>query len=358
MKWNDAPRTGFLWGRYWGSEVSCPYAPFRGTMVIKFSSHERGEQQDSHSTIAKEGAGTIMAQECTKESINRPRNLLVTDATQQYSFTFQQYGKPATVVVNQTAEEETWPGGALWDIGVLLSQVFVGLVGFETQGCKKLPPRLLAVFPSTNDLSVLELGAGVGLTGIVAAAVLGTQLTVVSDLQVVVDNVTRPNIIQNTIPSTNKQPYRLTEMGKRGRVMALPLCWGDENDERAVKEAFTTLVRSSKSTRRKKRDNSIPEDPSKPDLIIIGDVAYQHKPGAPSHFDALLSSVLNFLGPRTLVVFGTRMRMPASKDLLDLFSQHMEEVVNPPVAADEINPAFSGFKHQISVHIFKRRKPN
>lgn len=292
---------------------------------------------------------------------NRPRNHLVTDATKPFQFTFNQYGKPASIVVDQTAEEETWPGGALWDIGVLLSHVFAGLAGsISPRCCDKLPSRLLAAFPTTKDLSVLELGCGVGLTGIVAAAVLGTQLTILTDLKVVVDKVTEPNMVKNTTEAANiKQPYRITTMGKRGRVIAMPLCWACEKDEEAVEETLVALSRPQPGPRKKKRggkDFPPTKDPSKPDIIVIGDVAYQHRPGAPSHFDALLSTVLRFLGPQTLVIFGTRMRMPASRDLLDMFSVHMEETMNPPVAADEIDPSFGKFKHQITVHVFKKRQ--
>lgn len=306
------------------------------------------------------GGTLINAKLDSENSQNRPRNLLVTDATRPYEFTFKQYGKPASVIVSQTSDEETWPGGALWDIGVLLSHVFVGLAGFETSsGCAKLPPRLLAAFPSIKDLVVLELGCGVGLTGIVAAAVLGTKLTLVTDLKVVVDKVAEPNVAQNSnTPMGSKQSYRITTAGKRGRILAMPLCWGSEEDELAVQEMLLGLPRPPKSPKKQKsgsKDLSCANDPTMPDIIVIGDVAYQHKPGAPSHFDALMSTVLRFLGPQTLVVFGTRMRMPASRDLLELFSVHMEEIVTPPVTADEIDPAFGKFKHQITVHVFRKR---
>lgn len=245
-------------------------------------------------------------------------------------------------------------GGALWDIGVLLSHFLVGLAGFES-GKASFPLRLIKAIPSTKDLTVLELGCGVGLTGIVAAAALGTQLTILTDLKVVVDEVAQPNLLRNSTPSSGKHSYRLTEAGKRGRVMTMPLCWGDSDDEKAVLETFKKLTKPAKQPRKQKGKALPAKDPSKPDLILIGDVAYQHKPGAPSHFDVLLSTLLKFLGPQTMVVFGTRMRMPASADLLQLFSEHMEEIVSPPVAADEIDPSFSRFKHQITIHVFRTR---
>jgi predicted nicotinamide N-methyase len=314
-----------------------------------------------------------------KESaaINRPRNYLVTDATQPFEFAWLQYGKPTEIVVQQTPNEDTWPGGALWDIGVLLSQVMVGMAAGTAPSISSqsinLPKRLFDAVDSTNnnnkaEWTVLELGCGVGLTGLAAAAALGTQLTILTDIEVVIDQVALPNLISSST-EVKQKPYRLMNAGKRGRVMALPLCWGMEEDETLVAKTFQENTKRALKTRatkkgKKKRGqaqhtntNSYEnvEDTSKPNLIIIGDVAYQHKPGAPSHFDALLSTLLKFLGPQTLVVFGTRMRMPASVDLLDMFSTYMEECCEH-IPADEIDPSFSNFKHQITVHVFRKRR--
>ena len=288
------------------------------------------------------------------DATNKPRNLLVTDATTPYSFTYSQYGKPTSIIVHQTPEEETWPGGALWDIGVLLAHFMVGLAGGKSNKVQ-LPSRLLEAVPSVKDLSILELGCGVGLTGLAAAAALGTKLTILTDLEVVVQKVTQKNVEENSVPSTGKHPFRITTVGKRGRVMAMPLCWGNENDEKAVAETLSTLTRPQKASRKTKGSAGAPRDYSKPDVIVIGDVAYQHKPGAPSHFDVLISSLLKFLSDETLVIFGTRMRMPASADLLELFKVHMDEIVDP-VRADEIDPMFAKFKHGITIHIFRRKK--
>lgn len=96
-----------------------------------------------------------------------------------------------------------------------------------------------------------------------------------------------------------------------------------------------------------------------PDIVLIGDVAYQHKPGAPSHFDALISTVLRVTDGHTVVVFGTRMRMPASADLLSMFLAHFDEVVLPPIEAHEVDETFRpdvlGRKHNISIHVMKRK---
>ncbi|KAL3902476.1 MAG: hypothetical protein SGILL_010809, partial [Bacillariaceae sp.] len=129
------------------------------------------------------------------------------------------------------------------------------------------------------------------------------------------------------------------------------------NDETTVMECFLKYSKEEKSRRKSKKGTKLPpKDLRQPDMIIIGDVAYQHKPGAPSHFDVLLSTLLKFLGPHTLVIFGTRMRMPASSDLLDIFHEHMEEVANPPIRADEIDPTFAQFKHQITIHVLRKRQ--
>jgi predicted nicotinamide N-methyase len=236
-----------------------------------------------------------------------------------------------------------------------LSHLLVGLASGETIGKIELPKRLLDAFPSCKELTLLELGCGVGLTGLVAAAALGSTMTILTDLKVVIDNVTQPNVLLNSAPSTGKHPYRVMETGKRGRVMAMPLCWGDQDDEKSVANAFIACVSQPKSPRKQRGIKSEKKDISKPDIILVGDVAYQHKPGAPSHFDALVSTLLQFLGPDTLVLFGTRMRLAASADLLQLFLMHMDEVVAPPVPADEIDPSFGKFKHQITVHVLRKK---
>lgn len=297
------------------------------------------------------------------DGTNRPRNHLITDATEPFVFKFSRYGVSTTITVYQTPEEDVWPGGALWDLGVILAQVLVNLTGGATLSSNNkatpVPSRLLQAIPNFawKDMRVLELGCGVGLTGLVAAA-LGAKVTILTDLQIVVEKVVQRNVDCNTLPGPNKIcGYRTTR--SRGRVVALPLCWGNVHDENETKAAFEQLAPMQASMRRKSpkgRREGIP------DLILIGDVAYQHRPGAPSHFDALQSTLLKCMDDETLVLFGTRMRMPASADLLAMFRQHMVELVIPPIEAHELNSSFAenvlGRKHNMTIHVLKLRPPS
>jgi predicted nicotinamide N-methyase len=291
----------------------------------------------------------------SKSAANRPRNHLITDATTPFDFLFCRYGVTTTITVHQTPEEETWPGGSLWDCGVLLAQVLVLLTRGTTLADNNnkstaAPTRLLQAIPhiSWKDMRVMELGCGVGLTGLVAAA-LGAKVTLLTDLQVVVDKVAKKNVECNTWAGPSKVcGYRTTRTG--GRVAAMPLCWGDEHDEEEIKAALERVTPKQTSTTRA----------GIPDLILIGDVAYQQRPGAPSHFEALLSTLLKFMDKQTIVLFGTRMRMPASSDLLDLFRQHMVELVAPPLEAHELNASLCenelNRKHNTTIHMLKLKR--
>lgn len=327
------------------------------------------------------------------ETPNRPRNLLIQDATTPFTFSFRgPFDVPTSVTVHQSASDDTWPGGALWDLGVLLAQLFVALSSKEgmatvtlgaatpvTDGGKKnhrshvqLPKRLIENASLVKRLDrpalILELGAGVGLSGLVAAAALRGRATVLTDLAVVTENVTRPIVERNTVPASSRStPYRT--MGKnKAIIVASPLCWGDAEDESRILELLRVLDRDvkpssspSSGVRRKKKESPVSMEsdddrvPGLPDLVIIGDVAYQHKPGAPSHFEALLSTLLRMTSPCTIVAFGTRVRMPASGDLLQLFLMHFDEIVQPPLRADEVDPIFKSTKHNMTIHLLQRK---
>jgi hypothetical protein len=91
-----------------------------------------------------------------------------------------------------------------------------------------------------------------------------------------------------------------------------------------------------------------------PSLILIGDVAYQHTPGAPSHFEALVSTLRKFVDHDTIILFATRVRMPASIDLLELLLEHFWEVVQPSLSAEEIEyKVFGNVKHNLNLHFLK-----
>eukprot|EP00559_Dactyliosolen_fragilissimus_P004277 CAMPEP_0184866564 /NCGR_PEP_ID=MMETSP0580-20130426/22793_1 /TAXON_ID=1118495 /ORGANISM="Dactyliosolen fragilissimus" /LENGTH=389 /DNA_ID=CAMNT_0027366303 /DNA_START=908 /DNA_END=2074 /DNA_ORIENTATION=+ len=365
--------------------------------------------------------------------VNRPRNHLIRDATTAYEFTYMHYGQIQRVVVDQTPEEETYPGGALWDIAVLLAILLVHLhptakyhnndhhnKNNQHQNYLKLNhhhnnqkykqndnhinqnSKLIKnanrpnsynnsddplqsflynvsklITKKWKDCTVLELGCGVGLTGLVAAS-LGAKTTILTDLEIVIEKVTRHNLqinqfsngkVQwngnnnNNIQNNNNKNASISQPHKM-KCIAMPLCWGNKNDEQECAQFLSHLHKHnnnnnnySKKRLKKKQDNSDIDDTdaSKPDIILIGDVAYQHKPGAPSHFDDLLSTLLQFVGEHTVVLFGTRMRMPASHDLLQMFREHMEERVVPPLGADSIDKAFDETNLGALYHAKKRK---
>jgi predicted nicotinamide N-methyase len=358
---------------------------------------QRHQQQKS---VASAAAGKDTEDTPTT---NCPRNLLVTDATQPFTFSFVgRFGIFTSLTVNQTPDDDTWPGGSLWDAGVLLSQLFVALAlagdggsctvtmttrslegkAKNTNRIVTLPTRVSEAMngrmKSMQDAAiVLELGCGVGLTGLVAAAAIGAKCTLLTDLQVVIDRVTEPNVVQNTSvasgtgsgsSSTTTAAVRPRTINKgKGAVVATPLCWGDEADEVAVASLLESVAAAmpankAQSRRKKKghasveKPNSNSRQPGMPDVILIGDVAYQQTPGAASHFEALLSTLLKFVHDDTIVVFGTRIRMPASMDLLEMFLQHFDELVSPPLRADEIDSSLAGVKHNMAIHFLQRKK--
>jgi Lysine methyltransferase len=206
------------------------------------------------------------------EAVNRPRNLIVLDATTPVEFSFDQYGKPVVLTIHQTAAENTWPGGALWDCGWCMAQLLVrssttttvieqpppsnNNIGKKTQKPRRtstyrsIPRHLHLPFTSSSTKinTVLELGCGVGLTGLVAAAILRPRIiTILTDLPVVIDHVTQRNLQANGMLVDKKTKSYCIQSGGCP-VRAMPLCWGNADDEATVREALggraPDLVRS------------------------------------------------------------------------------------------------------------------
>jgi predicted nicotinamide N-methyase len=243
-------------------------------------------------------------------------------------------------------------------------------------------PRLVAPgvwgpVASWRERRVLELGCGCGLTGLVAGAV-GARAVMLTDLKVVIEGITQRNLERNS------------HLGGNGgtKIYAMPLCWGNADDEALVARQLDRLAppllpnektgsggrkkkkSKSKAGKRASDTSSRMESLSRPstaprtregmpDIVLIGDVAYQHRPGSDSHFDILMSTVLRFTDSHTLVMFGTRARMAASADLLEMFREHFDEVIEP-IQAHEIDKSFTsenlGRKHNISIHLLRRKK--
>ena len=182
------------------------------------------------------------------EQVNRPRNLIVLDATTPVDFSFDQYGKPFVLRITQTADERTWPGGALWDCGWCMAQLLVRnscTTVTETVSSKKKLPRRTSTqrsipksihlpFTANTIQTVLELGCGVGLTGLVAAAILKPKLTVLTDLEVVIESVTQRNLEQNATLDKKTKTYKIQGCP----VRAIPLCWGNNEDESNVRNVI------------------------------------------------------------------------------------------------------------------------
>jgi predicted nicotinamide N-methyase len=257
--------------------------------------------------------------------------------------------------------------------------VFSELTGRSNRKSRtmELPDRVSDFLKANQKLMdgsivALELGCGVGLSGLVAASSLRPALSVLTDLPVVVDKVTKPNVEQNTVegPRVKKSepiPYRLLP-NSQTKVVAMPLTWGHRGDEEAVLNVLEQLGARKQlpiTPRRRKKGASVDQmalldqrtDIRYPDLILVGDVAYQHKPGAPSHFDALVETLLRMSDGHTVVIFATRIRMEASVDLLLLLRDCFDEVVQPPVQAHEIDaPAFGDVKHNLTIHFLQKKK--
>lgn len=306
---------------------------------------------------------------------NRPRNLLVKDANHPFQLALKTNYDIVRLTVHQTPNDETWPGGALWDAGLLLARIVAAMGGIREVTTvltdEKGVTRHQTTRPVDAELdwrekvsfdTVLELGCGVGLTGLAAAVALAPKLVLLTDLAVVVDQVTTRNVVQNT---TERAKQRFMGPTKSTRVVPVPLSWGDAAEEDHVKgilwEHRATVTQSThrrRKTRKKGKDHiEIPPErcDHAVDLVLIGDVAYQQRPGAPSHFDIFLSTLLQFVDEHTLVLFGTRIRMAASMDLLDMLHEHFCPV-REPLSAEDIEPSVAEVKHNMSFHFLKLKK--
>jgi len=124
------------------------------------------------------------------DKVNKPRNLMLTDATTPLQFAWTgKFRIHHTITVQQTPDQETWPGGAVWDLGWVLAQLLIGMsatiaatagnvtpeatsttthLGKSTYRTVQLPARLTAtinkdysrIFDAGTPL-ILELGCGV-----------------------------------------------------------------------------------------------------------------------------------------------------------------------------------------------------
>jgi len=279
------------------------------------------------------------------------------------------------LTVHQTNKEESWPGGALWDPGVVLVKLFQKSFGSVAIANEHPTIQALSSLILLRDTTVVELGCGVGLTGIALGA-LGAKHVLVTDMPVVIDAVTRANVKRNELHYSTKANNNTHSSS----VVALPLLWGDAASTREqVDELFSTLAA--------KNDGGVVN------LVLAADIAYACA-GAFSHFDPFMATLLGVWdrsdanrelaergkekgggakkkkkgkkrepetskgggGGETIFIYCHRRRMAASEDLLHLIYQEFEDVLEPIGAESIDGKMFYGGKRTISVHILKRRQ--
>jgi Lysine methyltransferase len=326
----------------------------------------------------------------SQKAPNRARNVLLQYADPWHPVQCEFEGH--SLIIHQTPDDISWPGGALWDCGVLLSEFILGVAGMETLTLRctlDVEGLPLNVSPTENDvhtttqlatrlkqwtnsqsstwknqleevllrrpnLRILELGCGVGMSGLVAAVALRAKTCILTDLTEVVDNITQKNVTENTQPSHTNHQYRTIPHSKgECTVVATPFCWGNpEQGEHVLRLLQEELPPSTAPLH------------SYPDIILLADVAYEHRPGAPSHFtaqairnfDLLVQSLQQMMPPsqtpQTLLVFGIRLRMVGSIELLHLLQRHFTPVLKEHIPAEVLDPALLGFEHHMTVHIF------
>ena len=226
------------------------------------------------------------------EAKQTPRNLF--EYAEVHGHQLDIFGKRTTLKVRQVLNDpEVWPGGALWDSGVLLARLFAD---------PQLSPVSRTAWRSTT---VLEIGTGTGLTGLVCAA-LGARQVLLTDLPAVVEKVTAPNV------AANRDLVGPATVDSRPRLVATPLTWGVPDDIAKVLEMVArpgnaassgglAAASSSSSSQKKGRSRrrqqqqqqqqQLQQQASPParfvDLVIGGDISYKS-----DFFDALLDTVL------------------------------------------------------------------
>lgn len=192
----------------------------------------------------------------------------------------------------------------------------------------------------------------------------------------VLDNVPKPQLPLHI--------YTMNGRNQNGRLIATPLCWGDPNDMNAVRSMIRYLQSPQPIHHHTNHQNATTDDSTIiqrsddnddrgstgrnddtdgiPDILIVGDVAYQHKPGAASHFDILLETILHFTKTdHTLLIFGLRIRMNASMDLYQMLLHDFVDIIEPivPHEIDPIRfPNHSNKKHMntMTIHFMKRKQ--
>ena len=115
-----------------------------------------GKKKRDTRPIKKSSSTISNASSSTKESVNKPRNHLILDATKPFHFDYLRFGSRTRLTIHQTPEEDTWPGGALWDLGVILAKLLVSWTLGAANHPKDitLPPALRGLSPNWKDLTV------------------------------------------------------------------------------------------------------------------------------------------------------------------------------------------------------------
>lgn len=85
-----------------------------------------------------------------KDDNNKPRNHLILDAAKPFFFDYTQFGSKVRMTIHQTPSAETWPGGALWDLGVILAKLLVSWTRGATYPQATPLPNALSVYSTST----------------------------------------------------------------------------------------------------------------------------------------------------------------------------------------------------------------